>query len=85
MIQTSDKDLKSKLQMYLSASIIRWAGAEGACLLSVIAVYLSGNLTYFCITAVYFLYMITLNPTPKKISKELNLSYDEKHELGIKE
>jgi hypothetical protein len=78
------KTLQQKISIYTSTSIIRFALTEGPVLIAIVAFVTSGNLFYLIFAAVGILFFLTLRPSPEKIAKDLNLTYDQQEELGIK-
>lgn len=78
------KSLTQKISIFSSSTIIRYALTEGPVLIAIIAFLTSGNMFYLIFAGVGILYFLTLKPKPEKISKDLNLSYDQQAELGIK-
>lgn len=78
------KSMQEKIGIYTSSSLIQYAFIEGAVMLSIVTFMMSGNLFFLIFMVVGVLYFLSLMPNPDKIAKQMNLSYDEKGELGIK-
>jgi hypothetical protein len=74
--------LKEKTAAYQTALIIRCALSEGASLFCIIHYMLTGNLFYLLLVGLNILYFIWIRPTKDKIADEVNLSYEDKVELG---
>lgn len=70
------ESLKSKLDNYLSALIIKLAFIEGPSLLALVAYLLSGNLVYLLFAVVLMIYFFTLKPSKQSIINTLNLTGD---------
>lgn len=66
------EDLPSRLQLYLSASIVRFALIEGVSLLGIVSGMLNNNLFYICISGLLVVYMISLRPTNYRIENDIN-------------
>ncbi|MEO9531266.1 MAG: hypothetical protein ABJG68_11920 [Crocinitomicaceae bacterium] len=78
------KDLTQKTTVYNTSSIIKYALIEGPVLLSIVCFILTHSLYFLVFTAIGILYFVTLKPNPEKISRDLELTYDERSELGFK-
>ncbi|MDG1175986.1 MAG: hypothetical protein P8N07_09350 [Flavobacteriales bacterium] len=68
--------LKTKLDNYLSALIIKFAFIEGPSLLALVAYLLSGNLVYLLFAVALMIYFFTLKPSKQSIINTLNLTGD---------
>jgi hypothetical protein len=76
-------ELSGKLQLYRGASIMRWALAEGAYLMSLVAYFfIAGDVTILGVAALALFYFISLMPGRGRLVNELNLSYSEQSQLG---
>jgi hypothetical protein len=75
--------LKEKLAIWQTAVIIRFAMAEGPSLLGIAAYLNTGNLFYLFISGLIILYFIWIAPKKQNITDELDLSYEEKIEMGF--
>jgi hypothetical protein len=80
----NEKDLTKKTTVYNTSSIIKYALIEGPVLLSIVGFIVGHSLYFLIFTALGILYFVTLKPSPLKIVKALDLSYDERKELGFK-
>jgi hypothetical protein len=78
------KDLPAKTSIYLTSNIIRYALIEGPVLLALVIFNLNNNLLFLALAGIGILYFLSVKPNPAKISRELDLTYEEKAELGIK-
>ncbi len=67
------QDVPGKFQLYLSATIIRFALIEGVSLLGIVSVMLNNNLFYMAICGLLIIYMISLRPTSYRIDNDINL------------
>ena len=65
--------LKEQLGNYSGASLVQYAFTEAPAILSIIALFITGNLLYPTITLLLLAYFITLRPTKSKISNDLQL------------
>ena len=74
--------LADKMPIYQSALIIRYALLEAPSLFCIVSYFKTGNLIFLIISGVIILYFITLRPIIDKAAEELNLTYEEKTELG---
>ena len=83
--QDENKTLRQKISIYFSSTIIRYALIEAPVLIATVAFNLSSNTFYLIFIGVGILYFFTLKPRPDKVAKDLNLTYDQRDELGIKE
>ena len=54
------QDISGKFQLYLSATIIRFALIEGVSLLGIVSAMLNNNLFYMAISGLLIIYMISL-------------------------
>lgn len=81
---SSDKTLQQKISILLSASIIRYALIEGPVLFATVVFLISSNLFYMIFAGIGVLYFLTLKPKNEKISDQLELTYEERTELGLK-
>ena len=80
----SQDDLAKKTTMYNSASIIRYALIECPVLFAIVGFHLTHSLFFIIIAVAAILYFVTLRPSEEKISRALELTYDEKAALGFK-
>lgn len=80
------ESLKTKLDNYLSALIIKFAFVEGPSLLALVAYLLSGNLIYMFFAIGLMIYFFTLKPsknsiiTTLKLTGESKLQFDKENE-----
>jgi hypothetical protein len=70
------ESLPDKIQLYLSATIIRFALIEGPSLLAIVCCMLTNNLFYIAISFLLIVYMISLRPTNYRIDNDINLDFD---------
>lgn len=82
--QSADKTLQQKISILLSASIIRFALIEGPVLFATVVFLMSSNLFFMVFAGIGVLYFLTLKPKNEKIGDQLELTHDERTELGIK-
>ena len=68
------EDMLAKLQLYLSATVIRLALIEGPSLLAIVCSMLTNNLFYIAISFLLIVYMISLRPTSYRIDNDINLN-----------
>lgn len=73
----SSMDLSDKLNIYRSASIIRWALLEGAILATLVFYLLSGNLVLLGIAGIIFWPLLFQYPNAMKVKTDLELSQTE--------
>ena len=78
------KQLNEKLTVYTSVTIIKYALTEGPVLIATVGYFMSGNQVFALLAIVGILYFFTLKLNPEKVARALNLSYDERNDLGIK-
>jgi hypothetical protein len=83
-VKKGEKTLQQKISIYFSSSIIRFALTEGPVLLAIVALLQTNNLFYMIFVAVGLLFYFTLNPKEERIARDLELTYDQKSELGMK-
>jgi hypothetical protein len=81
-IKNSQVSLIDKLNQYRSALIVYMAPCEGAALLSMALLFLTGNLLLLIITAMLLLAMSSKFPFTKKVIDELNLDWKEQADLN---
>ena len=74
--------LMEKKAGYQTALIIRCALAEGPSLLGIVAFIDTGNLFYLYLSGFILLYFLWLRPTKEKMGNDMDLSYEDKIELG---
>jgi hypothetical protein len=74
--------LREKLTGYQTALIIRCALSQGACFFCIVCYMLTGNEFYLVLTGINILYFIWVRPVKDQIADDLNLSYENKEELG---
>ncbi len=72
-----EKHLKTKMHMYQSARMIRYAFLEGSAFLACIVFMNTENLFYIMIACVPLLYFIALRPTKTSIINDLNLTREQ--------
>lgn len=72
-----EEPLSVKLEVYRSASLIKYALLEAAALLSLVAYWLSGNALHLVIAIALAAYFFSQRPTATKIKKDLPLNYEE--------
>ena len=75
--------LKEKLTIWQTAFIIRCAMAEGPSLFGIAVYLITGNLFYLFISGLIILYFISIGPKKETIAADLDLSYEDKIEMGI--
>lgn len=68
------KSLKTKLDNYLSALIIKFAFVEGPGLLSLVGYLLTGNLIYLFLAIILVIYFLTLTPSKSSLIDALRLT-----------
>lgn len=73
--------LKTKLDNFLSAAIIKFALIEGPSLLALVAYLLSGNLLYIILASVLMVYLYMQRPTKTSVSETLKLSGELKNQF----
>src|SRR5690606_16505481 len=78
-----DKTLQQKVSISFTATIIRLALLEGSVLLAIASMLTTTNTFYLIFVGVGLLYYFTLAPKNEKISRDLNLTSDERHTLGM--
>lgn len=76
--------LKQKTSVYNTSSIIRYALIEGPVLFNIVALLLDGSVVFLLLAVVGIGYFLSLRPTAEKINEELELTYEERHELGFR-
>lgn len=74
-------DFNEKLNIYMSANIIRFALIEGVALFSIICFMLMGDWIFLAVTAVLIVFFITLQPTIERCAMDLELTLDERELL----
>lgn len=86
MIQQAKKrgNLKQKTSVFNTSSIIRYALIEGPVLFNIVSLLLDGSAIFLLLAVIGIGYFLTLRPTPEKIISELELTYEERHELGFR-
>ena len=67
------EDQSGKFQLYVSATIIRFALIEGVSLMGIVSGMINHNLFYLCISGLLIVYMIALRPTGYRIDNDLDL------------
>lgn len=84
LLAEADKkpDLKSKLQSYQTATIIRLAILEGPAFFGLVMGLSSGNTTYVAIAGVLVFFMILNKPSRSKIESELNLRGEHRNQFN---
>ena len=78
----SSANLKSKLNKYMTATIVKGALLEGPALLASIVAYITQNGLFFIVTALMLLVMYLKFPSKVKFLSEVQLSMDEKSQLN---
>jgi hypothetical protein len=74
--------LNKKLTIYQTALIIRFALAEGPALFGIVVYMITQNLFYLFLAGLIVLYFIWLSPTKEKTEQDLDLTYEDKLEMG---
>lgn len=75
--------LTEKLAGYQTALIVKCALLESASLMGIVAFLLTNNWIFLLIAIAIMFYFFTLHPTVDKVTDDLQLSYEEKAELGV--
>lgn len=70
--------LSGKLQLYLSANLVRCALAQAPSLFGIVASLLTFNLFYLGISALMVMYMLSFRPTSERIDTALDLGFQDK-------
>ncbi|MFT4600566.1 MAG: putative MFS family arabinose efflux permease [Arenicella sp.] len=78
------KSLTQKTTMFNTSSMVRYALTEAAVLINVVFFLVEENAIFGLIALAGILYFISLKPTNEKIISALDLSYEEKSDLGMK-
>lgn len=78
---TNKNTLDGKLQVFLQASIVKYALLEGIALLSLFASFISNNSLYILFAIGIAIYIFTLKPTKEKIIRDLKLNSEERKEI----
>lgn len=76
-----EESLKTKLQRYQLAAILKYALLEGPAFLALIAYYYSGNALHLVIALSLVVYVFFQRPTLKKLKSELPLRLEEEKEF----
>jgi hypothetical protein len=76
--------LKQKTNVFNTSSIIRYALIEGPVLFNIVSLLLDGSVVFLLLAVIGIGYFLTLRPTAEKIISELELTYEERHELGFR-
>ncbi|MEE9363276.1 MAG: hypothetical protein V3U92_11830 [Cellulophaga sp.] len=76
------KTLREKLNLFQSASIIKYASIEGPAILSIVAFFNSNNLFYLLIAICLMAYFFLLLPTKDKIEQSLKLRGELKNQFN---
>jgi len=80
-VASTKNTLLEKLNVFRTASMIRYALVEAPTLFAIVRYLTEGNLLYLIIAVGLIIYFITLKPTAKRIIEALNLTYQEKSEF----
>jgi divalent metal cation (Fe/Co/Zn/Cd) transporter len=82
IVQKTDISLAQKLSDYRTASIIRWTCIEGAILVSVVLLFLTGNYYYLIFLFVLLVFFVMYTPSKDQIIAHLRLSSNEQNILN---
>jgi hypothetical protein len=74
--------LSDKLRFFQTAIIVRSALFEGAALFAIVNFLITGNLLFIIVAVCLMVVYLTLRPTVDVVADTLQLSYEEKLELG---
>ncbi|MDF0708064.1 MAG: hypothetical protein VX772_06955 [Bacteroidota bacterium] len=77
-----DMDLRTKLNRFQSASILKYALLEGAALFCIVIFANTANLTYLIIAVSLIFYLFFQKPTKQKIENVLDLRGEEKSKFN---
>lgn len=76
-------NLAEKLGGYQAAFIVRSALTEGPSLFSIVGFMVEQNLLFLVLAGLNIVYFISFRPNRLKLEEDLNLSYEDKAEMGF--
>ncbi len=76
------KDLKSKMEKYRSAFVVRMGILEALSLISLVIYYISNNILFLGVAGSIILYFMLIKPSAEKASTELQLNTDERSRIN---
>ncbi|RKS96848.1 hypothetical protein [Chryseobacterium defluvii] len=80
-IETKDS-LQDKIAKIQQALIIKFALIEGPALLGIILFLVESNLAFLILSVLMILYFVTLKPSKNKLADDMNLTSQERREIG---
>lgn len=80
-IETKDS-LQDKIAKIQQALIIKFALIEGPALLGIILFLVESNLAFLMLSVLMILYFVTLKPSKNKLADDMNLTSQERREIG---